>query len=263
MIQDAANQPSSGTLVVVDRFGLRRESLVSLLRPWANSAGFDIISLEASDEAPRFKDGPDLIVINLGAETLDCTGLRGWAAQVRLTTPQVPIVVFAESEDPQYVVSLMREGVRGYIPASMPSAVALQALSFILVGGVFFPPAAFLHAPNRAAFRPGGMLNHERLSEKKMTSRQDDVLQRLRLGKPNKVIARELEMRESTVKVHVREIMRKLGVRNRTEAALRSSVVAQDTNLEPRRETVAVDRSCVTDVGRPGALRLVPRTGGP
>ena len=53
-----------------------------------------------------------------------------------------------------------------------------------------------------------------------LTCRQADVLRLLRRGQSNKYIARELCMRESTVKVHVRQIMRKLGASNRTQAAL-------------------------------------------
>ena len=52
------------------------------------------------------------------------------------------------------------------------------------------------------------------------TPRQSEVLERLGEGKPNKVIARDLNMTEATVKVHVRQIMRKFGVANRTQAAL-------------------------------------------
>src|SRR5690606_38324456 len=65
------------------------------------------------------------------------------------------------------------------------------------------------------AFGVPGTSEHDPL-----TRRQHDVLQRLRLGKSNKLIARDLDMQESTVKVHVRQIMRKLGAANRTQAAL-------------------------------------------
>jgi len=53
-----------------------------------------------------------------------------------------------------------------------------------------------------------------------LTARQQDVLERLRRGESNKLIGRQLRLRESTVKVHIRQIMRKLGAANRTQAAL-------------------------------------------
>jgi DNA-binding NarL/FixJ family response regulator len=53
-----------------------------------------------------------------------------------------------------------------------------------------------------------------------LTTRQQEVLERLRQGESNKLIGRQLKLRESTVKVHIRQIMRKLGATNRTQAAL-------------------------------------------
>jgi DNA-binding NarL/FixJ family response regulator len=53
-----------------------------------------------------------------------------------------------------------------------------------------------------------------------LTARERQVLERLQLGSPNKLIARQLNLRESTVKVHIRRILRKLGAVNRTQAAL-------------------------------------------
>lgn len=66
-----------------------------------------------------------------------------------------------------------------------------------------------------------------------LTGRQGDVLACLRLGKSNKEIARSLEMSEATVKVHVRQVMKKLGVNNRTQAALVAASIDKRTTIRP------------------------------
>jgi DNA-binding NarL/FixJ family response regulator len=95
-----------------------------------------------------------------------------------------------------------------------------SVLSLILAGGSYVPPTAFLasdtaDAAESTAAAPGVNGGHLPLTE-----RQQAVLRCLHMGKSNKMIARELDMRESTVKVHVRSILRKLGALNRTQAAL-------------------------------------------
>jgi DNA-binding NarL/FixJ family response regulator len=62
-----------------------------------------------------------------------------------------------------------------------------------------------------------------------LTARQWEVLERLRQGESNKLIGRQLKLRESTVKVHIRQIMRKLGATNRTQAALCAAELSSST----------------------------------
>jgi DNA-binding NarL/FixJ family response regulator len=66
----------------------------------------------------------------------------------------------------------------------------------------------------------------EQVSEHRVTVRERKVIQAIRQGKPNKVIAYELNMCESTVKVHVRNIMKKLNARNRTDIAIKGGDLA-------------------------------------
>jgi DNA-binding NarL/FixJ family response regulator len=101
--------------------------------------------------------------------------------------------------------------VRGYIPTSLASMVAVGAMQLICVGGTFAPPAVLLSQSNRSQ-GPGG----EPVIEG-FTQRQAQILDCLRRGMANKLIAYELNMCESTVKVHVRNIMKKLKATNRTQ----------------------------------------------
>jgi DNA-binding NarL/FixJ family response regulator len=74
-----------------------------------------------------------------------------------------------------------------------------------------------------------------------LTSRQINVLARLRQGKANKIIAHELQMSESTVKVHVRNIMRKMGATNRTQAVYNARQLDESMVVPPRAGAAAVE----------------------
>ena len=138
----------------------------------------------------------------------------------RLTelAPQIghcPAVILSDNEDPDLIVRMLGKNVRGYVPTSLPIAVAIQAIELARAGGVYVPASSFIAAhrvqqsPSTAAQKSNGLF----------TARQAAVVEALRRGKANKIIAYELKMRESTVKVHIRNIMKKLKATNRTEVA--------------------------------------------
>jgi DNA-binding NarL/FixJ family response regulator len=126
-----------------------------------------------------------------------------------------PAVILSDNEDPDLIVQMLGKNVRGYVPTSLSINVAVQAMELALAGGVFVP-ASSLIAAHRV---PDGMLSTVQKTHGLFTARQAAVVDALRRGKANKIIAYELKMRESTVKVHVRNIMKKLHATNRTEAA--------------------------------------------
>ncbi|HMQ92211.1 MAG TPA: response regulator transcription factor [Amaricoccus sp.] len=131
------------------------------------------------------------------------------AAHDRLAS--VPIVVHSNDRPGHQVLELLRIGAHGFIPTSVSTEVAVQALRLICAGGTYVPPSCLQSLPYKAqgASDGAGFL----------TGRQLQVVEAIRQGKPNKIIAYELNMCESTVKVHVRAIMKKLKARNRTEVA--------------------------------------------
>ena len=127
---------------------------------------------------------------------------------------EVPIIVLTASVDPANVVKALKSGAKGYIPANMPLDIALAAIRFVSAGGTFVPANVMLEDP-------GGRddVTAASTASSMFTERQAAVMEGLRKGKANKMIAYELNMCESTVKVHVRKIMRKLKATNRTEVA--------------------------------------------
>lgn len=121
----------------------------------------------------------------------------------------VPVVVQSNDRPAHQVLDMLKIGVRGFIPSSVSTEVALQALRLVCVGGTFVPPSCLHSLPDRSA---GNIANI-------LTERQLQVAEGIRQGKPNKIIAHELNICESTVKVNVRAIMKKLKAKNRTEVA--------------------------------------------
>jgi DNA-binding NarL/FixJ family response regulator len=132
-----------------------------------------------------------------------------------------PVVVLSPTDTPSLIVEAFESGVRGYIlTASTTLGLAIEIIRLVRAGGTFVPPSSlFLQRTNRKGAP-------SRATTQQFTPRQMEVLEQLKLGKANKVIAFELVMSESTVKVHIRNIMKKMKATNRTEAACRAQSFA-------------------------------------
>jgi DNA-binding NarL/FixJ family response regulator len=143
------------------------------------------------------------------------------AARLQMTRPEslsrdekykaVPIVVLSDDRPTGDILELISKGARGFIPTSVGMEVAVQAIRLVQAGGIFVPETCV-----RSLHLNG---NVEAEHDSFFTRRQVQVVEAIRQGKPNKIIAYELSMCESTVKVHVRTIMKKLKARNRTQVA--------------------------------------------
>lgn len=138
----------------------------------------------------------------------------------------VPVVIISDAEDMEHVVSGLEGGARGYIPTSVTLDVAVGAMHLVEAGGTFAPATSLISLK-----RMGDLAAAHTANLKDMfTARQAAVLAALRQGKANKQIAYELNMREGTVKVHIRNIMRKLKAKNRTEVAILASGLFTETD---------------------------------
>jgi DNA-binding NarL/FixJ family response regulator len=131
-----------------------------------------------------------------------------------------PVVLLSDEDDPEEIIGALNSGVQGYIPSSLPLSVAVEAVRLVAAGGTYVPVSSLL------ACRRTAEASDQTVAENNgsgFTSRQTAVLKALHKGKANKIIAYELNMCESTVKVHVRNIMKKLKARNRTEVAFKTA----------------------------------------
>jgi DNA-binding NarL/FixJ family response regulator len=202
------------TLIYLDRRAFTRDCVGNWLQ--SSLSGFAVRVLSDPDQlemAPSIAGRIGAVIINAGPERLSSARIAQLLSRVGEILPDIPVTVLSDLEDGQSIREAFDLGVRGYIPTSLASPVAIEAVRLVCVGGTFAPPAALLSQddhPQRAA----GKLTIERFSQ-----RQSQILDCLRRGMANKLIAYELNMCESTVKVHIRNIMKKLNATNRTQVA--------------------------------------------
>lgn len=160
----------------------------------------------------------NLILINIDTQEVEA---KENLLELQKMSPNIPLIVLADQEDTDHIAEAFRNGASGYIPTSLTSSIAIAALRLIIAGGRYIPEAVIrevlegrvphLEQHLDSSFNPENLDN--------LTERQQEVLNLLRQGKSNKLIAYEIGVQESTVKVHVREIMKKLHATNRTHAA--------------------------------------------
>jgi DNA-binding NarL/FixJ family response regulator len=123
-----------------------------------------------------------------------------------------PFAVLADSEEADEVLAAFEGGARAYIPTSVTFDVMIEAIKLVIAGGTYCPPCIL------SLCVPGGEAKDG--SVHALTPREMAVLKAVRQGLPNKLIAQELGISESTIKVHVHRLMKKLKVQNRTQAAI-------------------------------------------
>jgi DNA-binding NarL/FixJ family response regulator len=131
--------------------------------------------------------------------------------------PTAPVIVLAYKNDSELAKTAIFHGAKGYIPVTMGFQIAIEAVRFVLAGGTYVPVDCLL-ARNWTAEQPA---LHPPTSGA-VTARELSVVRAIQQGKSNKVIGYELNMCESTVKVHMRRIMKKLKAKNRTEVAIKA-----------------------------------------
>lgn len=198
-------------ILVVDDHPLYRSGVVYTLQNTGMAVEVvECASLETAFQ--RMDDGlrPDLVILDL-----QMPGYRGVDSvrAVRTRHPEVPVLVLSGQEDPAVVRECIDLGACGFVPKSAPSEQFHAALTLALSGGVYLPPASLSVAPPARAPQDAWARMGTRLTE-----RQRQVLLGIVQGKPNKVIARDLGLSDTTVKSHVAHILEALEVSNRTEA---------------------------------------------
>jgi DNA-binding NarL/FixJ family response regulator len=139
--------------------------------------------------------------------------------------------VLAYNNDAEMAKAAIGHGVKGYIPVTLGFDIAIEAVRFVLAGGTYVPIDYVLMRN-----WPGDPPRESLPTSGAVTARELAVVRAIQHGKSNKVIAYELGMCESTVKVHVRRIMKKLKAKNRTEVAIRSSELLRCSRCTMQRE---------------------------
>jgi DNA-binding NarL/FixJ family response regulator len=214
-LQAAAPTAGKRAIVVIDQRVLIRDCLTRCL----NAANDNQIAIAFASvlewlEAAATCPPPNVVVLCVPSMARTDAQIERDLLLLSSMGGGTPAVVLTDSDGPDHVIAALNSGARGYVPTSVTLDVAVEAMRLVEAGGTFVP-ASSLIAWSGEATTP----QKQRLAEL-FTKRQAAVVQALQHGKANKQIAYELNMREGTVKVHVRNIMRKLKAKNRTEVAV-------------------------------------------
>lgn len=176
-----------------------------------------IVSYASEYELERdARTEPEVVILSAVDSNHDAN-VRALATLSRIV-PRSPVVVFGAQSNMEMARLAIHHGAKAYIPYATAFDLALEAVRFVLSGGTYVPVECLLN-DRTAAGTPAG---RTQASAAGITEREHAVVRAIQQGKSNKVIAYELNLCESTVKVHVRRIMKKLKAKNRTEVAIRA-----------------------------------------
>lgn len=133
--------------------------------------------------------------------------------------PAVITVIVSGDERPATIRAALEAGAMGYVPKTVSPEIMVQALQLVLVGGIYLPPSLLQAAPEEleSGMETGSADNGTVIE---LTERQVQVLQCLLRGWPNKLICRDLNISDNTLKGHLGAIYRSLNVSNRTQAVI-------------------------------------------
>jgi two-component system nitrate/nitrite response regulator NarL len=121
----------------------------------------------------------------------------------------IPIAMMSGVADLQDIEFIRKIGIKGYIPKTLSASKVLEGIDRLLSGESFYNTNTHLFS-----------LYHDQNNKENFTSRECDVLELLATGVPNKEIANELNLKPVTIKLYIRNILRKLNLKNRTQIAL-------------------------------------------
>ena len=201
----------SKKLLIVDDHEIIRMGLRLMLE----GSGLEIAA-EATTAAEAIeaveRSVPDVVLMDIRMEGGDGLNALG---RMKLDHPDLPIVLFSAYDNPTYIARAVALGASGYVLKSAPRERLIEALNMAVAG-----ESAWTREELR---RVTGALATPRLSqdiEVPLTQRESEVLRQMALGLTNKEIAKMLGISYETVKEHVQHILRKIGVSDRTQAAV-------------------------------------------
>ncbi len=206
-------------VLLIDDHALFRSGLVFLL----DDLGREIEIKEAGNCAQALElceSNTDLILLDYHLP--DCSGNFDALKTIKSHCPAASVVVLSSEDDPAIIRGAVEQGAAGFIPKSSTPNTMIAALESVFAGGIYLPSMAFSAGSPisaidlRTPVEPDLPLDESVVSQ--LSKRQLEVLIAAIKGKPNKIIARELDIAEGTVKAHLSIAYRVIDVKNRTEA---------------------------------------------
>lgn len=208
-------------ILVADDHKLVRDGL----KPFLQELAPDVEVLDAAnmDEALATASAvPDLGLVLLDLMMPGMDGLKGLEA-LRAKCPGVPVVIVSGFSSRDHVVAAVQAGAAGFIPKTVSGTAMVNALRLVLSGEKYLPSSTFfddpanptmMMPPNMGRSTTGGVP----APFDKLSRREAEILALLVEGRTNKEIALCLDLQEITIKVHLRNVYRKIGAANRAQA---------------------------------------------
>lgn len=198
-------------VVLIDAMTLNRESLAYALRQGARDfLTFGIPNGEQFHKIPH----ADVVLFNTKKSPLTDQWALDTIDEIR-RHKDPPVLIISEAGDAKTAVQAIAHGLRGFIPTTVEIAMLVAAIRLVLAGGIFVPQSIITDYLQQMSNRDVD----DQVTYLGLTGREQAIAERIREGKINKRIAWELSISESTVKVHIRHIMKKLNASNRTQVA--------------------------------------------
>lgn len=234
-------------VLLVDDHPLILSALQSVIQGLGDDVTVDGAASAAQARAALAADaGYDLVLLDLALGDADGFEVL---VELRAAYPALPVVVVSASDRTSDVIRAIDLGAMGFVPKRSSNDMLFDALRMVMSGGLYVPPMMLgLDAPDADidtvpdVMRPGNAASHAHAAAPKtlqsigLTPRQSEVMGLLLQGKPNKLIARDLNVSVETVKDHVAAVLRALGVNSRTQAVLAVSQMQQQAALGSRRD---------------------------
>lgn len=199
------------SLLIVDDHEVVRTGLKSMLQ------GTDIRVVAEADNATTgmkltVKHKPDVVLLDVRMPDTD--GLN-CLARIKLDLPNIPVVMFSAYDNPTYVARAVALGAAGYLSKCSSKKEIVDAIHTASKGDTIWTREELRRVTGALATpRVGAEV------EVPLTKRENEVLKQLAFGLTNKEIAQALGISYETVKEHVQHILRKIGVSDRTQAAV-------------------------------------------
>ena len=225
-------------LIYIDDRALTRDCIANQLA--VRLPEFSVVAVASAHEigtCPDFDVRECSILYNSYSLHVEDPGfLHNLSLMQQNMAPEARITLLSDLDSRENIIAALRLGVRGYLLTSLSLKITSEVIRLVHVGGTFVPASALLAnswpAPlERIAASPLPELQG-------FTRRQVEVLSLLCQGKQNKTIAFELNMAESTVKIHLHHIMKKLQATNRMQVVLWTRELFEDHHLAGRQEMV-------------------------
>ncbi|MDP4086739.1 MAG: response regulator transcription factor [Bacillota bacterium] len=206
-------------IIVADDQDLMRDGLATILnlRPEINVVGTAKDGKEAFEKAKQLQ--ADLVLMDIRMPTTN--GVEG-TRLIREQLPNIKVLMLTTFKDSELIFEALEEGASGYLLKDMATDTIVQAIMTVHSGGMVLPPD-LTNQVIKELKKTKEIENHKELPPlilHEMTDREIEVLKQLGYGLSNKEIANKLFITEGTVKNHVSNIISKLQLRDRTQAAI-------------------------------------------